>query len=71
MLQLILINVGTKSVFVNLEGKRASISSAGGNESSISFTVVGTDMNGNSQTEVVTGPSASATVLGEKTFKTM
>ena len=65
------VNVGTKSVFVNLEGKRASITSAGGNESSVSFTVVGTDMNGNAQTEVITGPAASATVVGLKTFKTI
>ena len=65
------VNVGTKSVFVNLEGKRASITSAGGNESSVSFTVVGTDMNGNAQTEVITGPAASASVIGLKTFKTI
>ncbi|MFL2821959.1 MAG: hypothetical protein EVA21_02930 [Alphaproteobacteria bacterium] len=65
------VNVGTKSVFVNLEGKRASITSAGGNESSVSFTVLGTDMNGNAQTEVITGPAASATVIGLKTFKTI
>lgn len=65
------VNVGTKSVFVNLEGKRASVTSAGGNESSVSFTVVGTDMNGNAQTEVIKGPAASATVIGSKTFKTI
>ena len=65
------VNVGTKSVFVNLEGKRASITSAGGNESSVSFTVLGTDMNGNAQTEVITGPAASASVIGLKTFKTI
>ena len=65
------VNVGTKSVFVNLEGKRASITSTGGNESAVSFTVVGTDMNGNAQTEVITGPAASASVIGLKTFKTI
>ena len=65
------VNVGSKSVFVDLNGKRASITSAGGNESAVSFTVVGTDMNGNAQTEVITGPAASATVIGLKTFKTI
>ena len=65
------VNVGSKSVFVDLNGKRASITSAGGNESAVSFTVVGTDMNGNAQTEVITGPAASASVIGLKTFKTI
>ncbi len=65
------VNVGSKSVFVDLNGKRASITSSGGNESAVSFTVVGTDMNGNAQTEVITGPAASATVIGLKTFKTI
>ena len=65
------VNVGSKSVFVDLNGKRASITSAGGNESGVSFTVVGTDMNGNAQTEVISGPAASATVIGLKTFKTI
>jgi len=65
------VNVGTKSAFVDLAGKRPSIISAGGDESGKSFTIVGTDMSGNSQTEVITGPAANATVLGTKTFKTI
>ena len=65
------VNIGTKSAFVDLTGKRPSIVSAGGNESSKTFTVVGTDMSGNAQTEVITGPAANATVLGSKTFKTI
>ena len=28
-------------------------------------------MSGNSQTEVITGPAANATVLGSKTFQTI
>ena len=64
-------DVGTKSVFVDLLGKRPSISSSGGNESDKTFTVVGTDMSGNAQTEVITGPAANANVLGSKTFKTI
>ena len=52
-------------------GKRISITSASGNESGYTFTVVGTDLSGNDQTEVITGPAASATVFGSKTFKTV
>lgn len=49
-------------------GKRISITSAGGNESGYTFTVVGKDLSGNDQTEVITGPTANATVFGSKTF---
>ena len=52
-------------------GKRISITSASGNESGYTFTVVGTDLSGNAQTEVITGPAANATVFGTKTFKTV
>ena len=69
---------GTASSALNLVGsfddsvgKRISISSAGGNESGYTFTVVGTDLSGNAQTEVITGPAANATVIGSKTFKTV
>ena len=65
------VNIGTKSAFVDLTGKRPSIVSAGGDESGKTFTVVGTDMSGNTQTEVITGPAANATVLGSKTFQTI
>ncbi len=65
------VNVGTKSAFVDLAGKRPSIVSSGGDESGKTFTIVGTDMSGNAQTEVITGPAANATVLGSKTFQTI
>ncbi len=65
------VNIGTKSAFVDLTGKRPSIVSAGGDESGKTFTVVGTDLSGNAQTEVITGPAANATVLGSKTFQTI
>ena len=65
------VNVGTTAAFADTDGKRASITSASGDESSKTFTVVGTDMNGNSQTEVITGPTSSATVIGTKTFRTI
>ena len=65
------VNIGTKAAFVDLAGKRPSIVSSGGDESGKTFTVVGTDMSGNAQTEVITGPAANATVLGSKTFQTI
>ena len=65
------VDVGSKSVFVDLAGKRPSITSAGGDESSQTFTVVGTDLSGNALTEVITGPAANATVFGSKTFQTI
>ncbi len=52
-------------------GKRISITSASGDESSYTFTIVGQDLSGNAQTEVITGPAANATVFGSKTFKTV
>ena len=65
------VNVGAKSAYVDLAGKRPSIVNASGDESGKTFTVVGTDMAGNAQTEVITGPAANATVLGSKTFQTI
>ena len=65
------VDVGTKSAFVDLSGKRPSIVSSSADESGKTFTVVGTDLSGNAQTEVITGPAANATVLGLKTFKTI
>ena len=52
--------------YVDTAGKRPSIISAGGDESGKTFTVVGTDLSGNAQTEVITGPAANATVIGSK-----
>ena len=65
------VNVGTAAAFADTTGKRASVTSAGGDESDKSFTIVGTDMSGNAQTEVITGPSASSTVISTKTFRTI
>ena len=57
--------------FTDNAGKRISITSESGNESGYTFTVVGTDLSGNAQTEVITGPAANATVYSSKTFKTV
>ena len=65
------VDVGTVAAFVDLEGKRPSITSAGGDESGGTFTVVGTDLSGNTQTEVITGPTTNGTAFGLKTFKTI
>ncbi len=65
------INIGNTPAIVSSSGQRASVTSAGGDESSNSFTIIGTDLSGNSQTEVVTGPAANATAFGSKTFKTI
>ena len=65
------INVGNNPVILSSTGTRAFITSAGSDESSNSFTIVGTDLSGVAQTEVVTGPSSSATSFGSKTFKTI
>lgn len=65
------INIGNTPAIVSSSGQRASVTSAGGDETSNSFTIIGTDLSGNSQTEVVTGPAANATAFGSKTFKTI
>lgn len=65
------INIGNTPAIVSSSGQRASVTSAGGDESSNSFTIIGTDLSGNSQTEVVIGPAANATAFGSKTFKTI
>ena len=57
--------------FTDNAGKLISITSGSGNESGYTFTVVGTDLSGNAQTEVITGPAANATVYSSKTFKTV
>tara|TARA_B100000242_G_scaffold294099_1_gene274755 strand:+ start:1837 stop:4152 length:2316 start_codon:yes stop_codon:yes gene_type:complete len=57
--------------FTDSVGKRLSITSESGDESNYTFTIVGTDLSDNAITEVITGPTANATVFGSKTFKTV
>ena len=54
--------------FTDSNGKRVSITSASGDESGYTFTIVGKDLSGNDQTEVISGPTANSTVFGSKTF---
>jgi len=57
--------------FTDNAGKRISITSASADESGYTFTIVGTDLSDNAQTEILTGPAANATVFSSKTFKTV
>ncbi|MDC3063566.1 hypothetical protein OA253_03020 [Alphaproteobacteria bacterium] len=52
-----------------LAGKVTITTAAGGDQSSTTFTVVGTDMSGNAQTEVITGSKGGLTSTGEKVFR--
>ena len=54
--------------FADSAGKRVSITSSSGDESGYTFTIVGKDLSGNDQTEVISGPTANSTVFGSKTF---
>ena len=65
------INIGNIPAIVATSGTRPTITSTGGNESSNSFTIVGTDLSGVAQTEVITGPVVNGTSSGLKTFKTI
>ena len=64
-------SLGTPTTHSNLGGLVTIATSAGGNQSSTSFTVVGTDMAGNAMTEVITGASDGATATGSNVFKSV
>ena len=52
-----------------LAGKVTISTSSGGDQSSTEFTVVGTDMSGNAQTEIITGALGGNTSTGLKVFR--
>lgn len=62
------VEIGTTPAVVN-QSALVTITSASGDESGKTFTVVGTDMNGAALTEVITGPAATKTVTGRRIFK--
>ncbi len=64
------ISVGVKNTIAN-ESILVTISSSASDESTKTFTVVGTGMDGTSLTEVITGPEANKTVTGRRIFKTI
>ncbi len=65
---------GPSSVDIGIEStipamsSLVTITSTSADESGVLFTITGLDMSGNAQTEVITGPGASATVTGRLQF---
>ena len=62
------VEIGTTPVVVN-QAALVTVTSASDDESGKKFTVVGTDMDGNAQQEIITGPEATKTVTGRLIFK--
>ena len=63
------IQIGTRAESANVNGSVISITSSG-DESNNEFTIVGKDMFGNDQTEIIMGGNATS-VNGEKVFKSI
>ena len=53
------ISVGTNGVATNLQPRKITLTS-GGNDTGVNFTITGTDINGNTQSEVLAGASSAA-----------
>ena len=64
-------SLGTPTSHSKLGGVITIATSAGGNHTSSTFTVVGTDLAGNAITENITGAADGATSTGSKVFKTV
>lgn len=64
-------SLGTPTSHSILGGLITIATAVGGNQSSTSFEIVGTDMAGNSMTETITGAGDGATSTGTKVFKTI
>ncbi len=62
---------GTPATHIGYGGKIKISTSTSGNQSSTSFTVVGTDASGSSLTEVITGAVGGQSVIGSSIFKTV
>ena len=62
--------VGKLNTIAN-QSALVTITSAASDESDKTFTVTGTDMDGNALIEVITGPEANKTVTGRRIFKTI
>jgi flagellin len=62
------VEVGIAATVAN-KNALVTITSASGDESGKTFTVVGKAMDGSDLTEVITGPAANATVTGRRIFK--
>ncbi len=64
-------SLGTIKSHTGYGGKIKIFTESGGNQSSTTFTISGTDLDGNSISENVTGPTGNQFVIGTKTFKTV
>ena len=64
------VKIGTIPAIVNVDGTRVSLTSTS-NETNNTFQIVGTDVNGLSQTETIYGPNAGGTVYTKQLFKTI
>ena len=64
------IRVGIKNTVAN-EAALVTITSSASDESTKTFTIVGTGMDGASLTEIITGPGQNLTVTGRQIFKTI
>ncbi|MDB2584538.1 hypothetical protein N9Y50_07890 [Alphaproteobacteria bacterium] len=64
------VKIGTIPAIVNVDGTRVSLTSTG-NETNNTFQIVGTDVNGLSQTETIYGPNSGGTVYTKQLFKTI
>ena len=64
------VKVGVLNTIVN-QAALVTITSSASDESSKTFTVTGTAMDGSTLVEVITGPTASATVTGRQIFRTI
>ncbi len=64
------IKVGVLNTIVN-QAALVTVTSSASDESGKTFTVTGTGMDGASLTEIITGPTANATVTGRQIFRTI
>ena len=64
-------SLGTPTSHSKLGGNITIATAEGGNHTSTTFTVVGTDMAGNEITESISGAGSGATATGSKVFKTV
>ena len=64
-------SLGTVKSHTGYGGKVKLFTADGGNQTSTTFTVNGTDIDGNAMSETITGANGNQFVIGTKTFKTI
>ena len=62
-------SLGTVKSHTGYGGKVKLFTASGGNQSSTTFTVNGTDVDGNAMSETISGANGNQFVIGTKTFK--